>query len=107
MLLNILGLTHQSNTLSNLTTVGFVWYYFNVLAITVIIYMVLKLAIVRAGRARTDRFENMSKSDNQYIKFVMLIATFGIIYFLLREYIDELKDLWSSIFNYAEGLING
>lgn len=93
MLLNYLGIDQ------NLTTLGFVWYYFNVLAITGIVYMVLKLAIVRAQNSISNKAENISKADNNYLYFVMFISTFAIIYFLLREYIKDLKDLWQFIFD--------
>jgi len=100
MLLEFLGIGQ------NLTTIGFIWYNLNVLAIAGIIYLVLKLAIVRAENLGTrNSIENKIKQDNLYIKFVIFSASFGIVYFSLRESVPDLKELWSDAIIFIKDLL--
>jgi len=71
--------------------VGLVWYYMNVIAMAVIIYMILKLAIARTKRVVINQTESKSVEDKMFIRFVMFVAIFGLIYFFLREYMDQLE----------------
>jgi len=77
--------------------VGLVWYYMNVIAMAVIIYMILKLAIIRAQRVANNQAESRSTEDKMFIRFVMFMAIFGMVYFFLREYIDQLEAFWNWI----------
>ena len=86
-MLNLLGLR-------DIAIMAFLWYYMNILIIAGIIYMLLKLAIVRAKRATINRAETTSKSDMLLIRFSIFVAIFGIVLFMLREYTKELQAFW-------------
>lgn len=101
MLLSYLGIG------KDLTTIGLVWYYFNVIAIAAIVYKLLDLAAIRAKNASTNKAETQSKEDKLFIKFVMFVSAFGIVYFFTREYIQGMKEIWNFAYEGIRGLING
>ncbi len=101
MLLNYLGFGQ------NLTTMGFVWYYMNILAMAGIVYMLLRLAIARAQKVTTNQSESKITEDRLFIRFVMFIATFGLVYFFMREHINDLKEIWNWAYEGIQELING
>jgi len=86
---------------------GLVWYYMNILAVAGIIYMILKLAVVRAQRAAINTAETRSTSDKIFLRFVMFAATFGIVFFLLREYINQIEMFWDLIADGIKEIKNG
>ena len=100
MLLSYLGLG------KDLTTIGLVWYYFNIIAIAVIIYKILDLAAIRAKNT-SNISERESKEDKLFLRFVMSISTLGIAYFFMREYMEEAKELWSFCIDKIMDVING
>lgn len=100
-LLNVIGIGQ------NLTTMGFVWFYMNIIAIAGIIYMVLQLAIARAKRVVVNQSEEAIKNDRLWINFIMAITIGGLVYFFLREYMSDLKEIWKMGFDAIQELING
>ena len=91
----------------DLTTMGFVWYYMNILAIAGIIYMLLKLAIARAERVVTNRSESALKEERFMTRIVMFAAIFGIMFFFMREYVEEMKEAWKWATETIQGVYNG
>jgi len=100
-LLNIIGIGN------NLTTMGFIWFYMNIICIAGIIYMLLQYAIARAKRVVVNQSEEAAQNDRMLIRFIMFIVTFGLVYFFLREYMSDLKAVWQAGFKYIQELING
>jgi Na+/H+ antiporter NhaD/arsenite permease-like protein len=99
-LLNIIGIGQ------NLTTIGFIWFYMNIICIAGIIYMLLQLAIARAKRVVVNQSEEAIKNDRMFIRFVMFVVTFALVYFFLREYLNDLKEIWQAGFEFVQELIN-
>jgi ABC-type polysaccharide/polyol phosphate export permease len=93
--------------LLNLINTGLLWYYFNVLAIAVIVYMILKLAIVRAKKAVTNQAESESTEDKMFIMFAMFTASFAMVFFFMREYIDDFERIWQTVSEAAGEIKNG
>lgn len=100
-LLNIIGIGQ------NLTTMGFIWFYMNIICIAGIIYMLLQYAIARAKRVVVNQSEEAIQNDRMLIRFIMFVVTFGLVYFFLREYLSDLKEIWKAGFEYIQELING
>lgn len=100
-LLNIIGFG------SNLTTMGFIWFYMNIICIAGIIYMLLQFAIARAKRVVINQSEESIQNDRMLIRFIMFVVTFGLVYFFLREYLSDLKEIWKAGFEAIQELING
>lgn len=86
---------------------GLIWYYFNTLAIAYIVYMLLKIALVRAERSMINRSESAAREERKLIKLIIFISIFAIAYFAMREYIAEFRKLWISIIEFIQGLFNG
>ncbi len=100
-LLNVIGIGQ------NLTTIGFIWFYMNIICIAGIIYLLLQYAIARAKRVVVNQSEEAIANDRLWTRFIMSIVIFGLVYFILREYMSDLKDIWKVGFEYIQELING
>ena len=84
-----------------------IWYYFNILVVVGIIYFVMKIAVLRAKKAVVNGAESETKEDRMFIRFAMFTAIFGVIYFLSREYHDEIIRAWELITETAGEIKNG
>ena len=93
--------------LLNAAQTGLIWYYFNILAIAVIIYMLLKIALARAERATNNQSESKTKGDNFIIRIAVFAALFGLAFFFMRQYISEFKDFWEWVIEGIQELTNG
>ena len=91
----------------NAAQTGLIWYYFNILAIAVIIYMLLKIALARAERATNNQSESKTSGDNLIIGIAIFAGLFGLVFFFTRQYISEFKDFWEWIIEGIQELING
>lgn len=82
------------------------WWYFNIIAIAYIIYMLLKIALARAERATVNQSESKTRSDNFIIRTVVFVALLGIVFFFMRQYISEFKEMWEWLIKGIQELIN-
>lgn len=81
----------------NYAQTGLVWYYFNIIAIAVIIYMLLRIALARAQRATVNQAESKTQGDNFIIRVAVFVALFGLVYFFMRQYHSEFAGFWEWI----------
>ncbi len=91
----------------NTVQTGLVWYYFNILAIAVIIYMLLKIALARARRATINQTESKTRGDNFIIGIAVFAGLFGLVFFFTRQYISEFKEFWQWAYEGIQELFNG
>ncbi len=91
----------------SLTTMGFIWFYMNIICIAGIIYMLLQYAIARAKRVVVNQSEEAIANDRLWTRFVMSVVIFGLVYFILREYMSDLKDIWKAGFEHIQEIANG
>lgn len=89
----------------NTVQTGLVWYYFNILAMAGIIYMLLKIALARAERATINQAESKTKADNFIIRIAVFAALFGLVFFFMRQYISEFKEMWEWLIKGIQELI--
>ena len=93
--------------LLNWVQTGIAWYYFNVIAIAVIIYKMIDLATIRAKNAALNTAESQTKEDKLFVKAVIFLGVFGVAYFFTREYISDMREIWISVVEFTQRVING
>lgn len=86
-------------------SLAYFWYYFNILAITGIIYFMLAIMYQRSKRIIINTAEQPYKPDNSMIKLVFKIGVIAIIWFIAREY--GLDKYVSEFFTWTSDLISG
>ena len=95
--------------MTDLLAGAYIWYYFNILAVTGIVYFMLAIVYQRSKRAIINTAEQPYRPDNTMFKLVFKLGLVAIIWFLAREYgfdkyISEFF-AWSS--NFISGVWNG
>ena len=88
------------------------WYYFNILAATGIVYFLLAIIYQRSKRAIINTAEKPYKPDNEMVKLVFKIAIVAILFFAVREFglSEHIEAGWGYVtqfFNWTSGIIGG
>ena len=91
--------------IEELTFQALVWYYFNILAITGIIFAVFLIAYNRSKRTIINIGESSAK-DQKFPPFIKNMAIFGILFFAVREWGDDIYEATEPIRDYVGGLID-
>lgn len=89
-----------------------IWYYFNILAITGIVYFLLAIVYQRSKRIIINTAEQPYKPDNTMVKLVFKIAIVAILFFAVREFglSEHVETGWNYVtqfFNWTSNLIGG
>ena len=84
-------------------SLAYFWYYFNILAVTGIIYLMLGIMYQRSKRVIVNTSEQPFKPDNSMLKLVFRIALVAIIWLLVREY--GLSEYVSGFFNWTSDIL--
>lgn len=89
--------------IAELTFWGFVWYYFNIIAITGIIFFLLMIALNRSKRTVINIGEQSAQQNQapMFLKFVMYMSVFGIIFFACLEWGDDIYEMTEPIRDYV------
>lgn len=84
-----------------------IWYYFNILMISAIIVGVLLISINRAKAVMINTGERHSSLDSsrKLPPTVKWVAVYGLVFFTLREYGNDLILFAKNIYEWAGGLI--
>lgn len=85
-------------------SLGLFWYYFNILAATGIVYLMLLIMYQRSKRIIINTAEQPYRPDNTMIKLVFKIGIFAILWFIAREY--GFADYVSQFFNWTSEIIS-
>ncbi len=88
---------------NDLTLTAIVWYYFNILGISGIIFFMLAIMYQRAGRTMVNTGERQFKPDNMAFRFTAGIAIFGIIFFSVREWGNDIWNLSQTAYSFVGG----
>lgn len=80
-----------------------VWYNFNILGITAIVFLMLAIILKRASQTIINTSERPYRPDNTLIKLAVKVGAFGILFFALREWGSDLKQLTDQTYGYVRG----
>lgn len=78
---------------SELTWTALAWYYFNILAITGILFFWLAIMWKRASQTIINTSERPYKPDNTLMRWTFYLVVFGIMFFFTRQWGD---DIWKA-----------
>lgn len=92
--------------IAELTLWGFVWYYFNIIGISAIIFLVMMIAYNRAKRTVINIGEGSTK-ESKFPVFIKQIAIFGILFFAVREWGNEIYEATEPLREFIGGKIDG
>lgn len=96
----------------NALEIGLFYYYFNILAITGIVYFLLAIVYQRSKRVIINTAEQPFTPDNTMVKWVFKIAIVAILWFFIKEYgfANHIVLAWEyvqSFFGWTSQLIAG
>ncbi len=92
--------------IEQLTITGLIWYYFNILGITAIVFFVMLISYNRSKRTVINIGEGTTKQQ-KFPPFIKKMAIFGILFFTVREWGGELYEASTSAIEYIGGKIDG
>lgn len=88
--------------MTDLTIAGLIWYYFNIIGIAGIIFFIMMIAYNRSKQVVINTAEQPagSKKMPPFLKFVVGMSIFGIIFFAVREWGDDIYEASTSAVEY-------
>ena len=91
---------------SDLTITGLIWYYFNILCIAGIIFFVMLIAYNRAKRPVINIGEGSAK-EQKFPPFIKKVAIFGVVFFAVREWGDDIYEFSTAVIETIGDKIDG
>ena len=81
--------------MENLAITAAIWYNFNILAITGIVFFMLKIALNRSKQIVINNGSERAAQKNMppFLRFVAGLSVLAIIFFAVREWGDDLYGL--------------